>query len=665
MKAARNDLCPCGSGRKYKRCCSVAPTAAPAATRNAAIFPPLLVPTSPLMPAGPITEAGELATLAIEFARSLRIKPTNPAAAPPGEPGSTGGNTTQGQPTRVGSATARSAQEKFDRGNRLLLGGKVAAAITTLQAGLRLDPDNPVAHYDLGVAFLESQQLPEAIASFWRAIALKPDFQRALHNLGTAYNRQGDAWRAIAAYRQAVALAPGEASAHSRLGDLLFNVGEYQAGIEHYQRAAAIEPRTRLGRISRARAFVMQERYAEAEGVLRRSIALDPTDGAAHLELGHLLITLGRFEEAVARLEQALAIDPSLVDAYNVLTSAKRITEEDHPLITQMLLLLEQPSATDPERIILHYALGKAHNDLKDYAEVMRHFDAAHRLQHRYSRFDRGRWEKNVGGHIARFTSEFLASHASLGVKDEMPLLILGMPRSGTTLVEQIISSHPAVAAGGELRFWGERGRSWEDAGAEGLTPSYTRRLVEDYRATLRKISPTAARVTDKNPFNFIWIGLIHLVFPQARIIHCRRSPIDTCLSIYTTHFAEEKDYVHNRNDLVFYYRQYERLMAHWRALLPANRFFEVDYEELIVDRERLTRELVAFCGLVWDEACLRPEDNRRAVSTASLWQARQPVYRTSVERWRYYEPWLGELRDLLPRAGTTCPRNTSGLGPP
>jgi hypothetical protein len=171
--------------------------------------------------------------------------------------------------------------------------------------------------------------------------------------------------------------------------------------------------------------------------------------------------------------------------------------------------------------------------------------------------------------------------------------------------------------------------------------------LGADYLALLRRIGPDAARVTDKNPFNFLHLGAIQLTLPGSRAIHCRRDPIDTCLSVYFTRFATPLAFAYDRGDLVFYYRQYERLMAHWRALTPADRLLEIDYEALVSDREAVTRRMIAFCGLPWDAACLAPEGNSRRVNTASVWQARQPVYGSSVERWRRYEPWLGELGQL------------------
>jgi Sulfotransferase family len=277
------------------------------------------------------------------------------------------------------------------------------------------------------------------------------------------------------------------------------------------------------------------------------------------------------------------------------------------------------------------------------------HFDRANAIKRRTARFDRPELAEHVDRLVARYTPDFFAASEALGVHDETPLLILGMPRSGTTLVEQIVSRHPAVAAGGELRFWARRGMSSGIAEASYLSAEAGHGLAREYLALLCRIGPQAARVTDKAPFNHLRLGLVHLLLPQARIIHCRRHPVDICLSMYFTFFKERMDFAWAKADLAFAFRHYARLMEHWCAVLPRERFVEVDYEELIAGREAVTRQLVAFAGLDWHDACLSPERNARTVTTASLWQARQPVYSTSVARWRRYEPWLGELRELLP----------------
>ena len=296
----------------------------------------------------------------------------------------------------------------------------------------------------------------------------------------------------------------------------------------------------------------------------------------------------------------------------------------------------------------LDFAVGKALDDLGDYASAIRHFDAANRVRHSLSRFSRNLFAQRIDRLIGRFTGDFSAANRVIGRDDETPVPILGMPRSGTTLTERIISSHPRVGGGGELDFWNERGPAGVEAENNSLAVA-ANRPYGDYRRLLRNVAAEALRITDKMPFNFLWLGLVHLIFPNARIIHCRRNPIDTCLSIYTTQFTMRWDFASDRGDLAFYYRQYLCLMDHWRTVLPSDRLLDIDYEDVTADPEGAARRLIAFCGLDWDPACLQPERNRDAVRTASLWQARQPIYRHSVERWRHYEPWLGELRQLMP----------------
>ena len=395
---------------------------------------------------------------------------------------------------------------------------------------------------------------------------------------------------------------------------------------------------------------MLRGRAAQAERQLRDLVAREPSTAEAHLLLGQLLDDAGRFDEAAASFEQVLALDPGSAAAYHGLVTSRRLTEADRPLVPRIEKQLAGLGGSVHQQMTLHFAAGKALDDLQDYSRAIEHFDAANRIRARLSPFDRQDFTRQVDRLIASFTPEFFAHQAALGADDETPVLVLGMPRSGTTLVERIVSSHPAVAGGGELRFWRDsRGRlAAADPARRAEQAGEVRR---EYLALLRGIGPEALRVTDKMPFNFLWIGLVHLLLPRARIIHCRRTPIDTCLSIYQTQFTDNWGFAGDRGDLVAYYRQYQRLMDHWRGVLPADRLLEIDYEEATARPDAAARRRCRFCGLEWDDACLRPDRNPDAVKTASKWQARQPIYRTSVERWRRYEPWIGELRQLLPAA--------------
>ncbi len=440
-----------------------------------------------------------------------------------------------------------------------------------------------------------------------------------------------------------------------RLAERLLKAGRVEEAIEPLQQAAQLLPGTPAVLHTLGRTYLRARRIPEAIRWLERAIASQPdfapsrqSLAEAHLAQGRLLTEAGRFDDAAGSLERSIALAPSQGAASHALVSSRRLTEADRPLVARILSRLEAPELAERPRMTLHFAAGKALDDLGDYQGAIRHFDAANAIRARLCPFDRVVFEQRVDRLIARFTRELFAAHASVGGDDETPVLVLGMPRSGTTLVERILSSHPEVAGGGELPFWNEQGLRWADAPLAALAES-AEPMRGDYLRILRAIGPDALRVTDKMPFNFLWIGLVHLVLPRARVVHCRRNPVDTCLSIYATHFSSDWAAASDRGGLVSYYRQYLRLMAHWRTVLPSDRLLEVDYEDATASPEPAARRLVAFCGLDWDPACLQPERNRDTVRTASKWQARQPIYRTSVERWRHYEPWLGELRELLP----------------
>jgi tetratricopeptide (TPR) repeat protein len=541
-----------------------------------------------------------------------------------------------------------SAQSVIEVAASLLRAGKYEDAIAPLLEATRLAPFNASVLSDLGLAYLHCHRPSEAVPWLRRSLALRPNFAATHYHLGAALEETGGDAEALAAYQRAIALNPKLAKAHARIATFLVAKGVRREAAEAYDRAAAAAGNANFGQLFRIKALMARDQTEEAEERLRRLIERDPASAEAHRLLGHLLGEAGHFDEAVKHVERSIALQPQSVSDYSGLVAWRRLTEADRPLVSRMLSRLGDRDLSELDRMPLHFALGKALDDLQDYDGAMRHFDAANRIRHRLCRFDRNELERRIDRLIERFTGDFFAANRAIGSDDATPVLVLGMPRSGTTLTERIISSHSRVAGGGELEFWTFSGPALVTAATDTLAAA-AGRFQSDYRQALRGVSPDALRVTDKMPFNFLWLGLIHLNFPNARVIHCRRNPIDTCLSIYTNQFSTRWEFCSDRGDLAFYYRQYVSLMDHWRSALPPDRLLDVDYEELIADPERSARRLIAFCGLDWEPACLQPEHNRDRVRTASAWQARQPVYANSVERWRRYKPWLGELKHLSP----------------
>ncbi len=529
-----------------------------------------------------------------------------------------------------------------------LQAGRTEDAIEPLHRAALVQPSNPIIQHDLGLACLEVGRIPDAIQAFERAVDSNPGYADAYFRLGIAMEQLGNIGGAIVAYHRATQLLPSLTEAWFRAGALVYTLGHRDEAIGCFRRAAANGDNSSFARLGKARALLIEDRDQEAEQVLRKTLAIDPRNAMAHDLLGNLLSEFGRFDEARACFQRAIAIAPLLAGSYYDLVRCRPVSSDDDGLLQRMESALATPGLEAAQRLRVHLAIGKAAEDLGDYALAMQHFDAADNVRRGLATFDSAVFSTEIDRLIARCTPELIAREPALGIPDATPVLIIGMPRSGTTLVEQIVSMHPKAGAGGELNFWNERGAAWSRLSAAGNQTPFLAQAAADYLRVLRTIAPKAARVTDKMPFNFLWAGLIHMAFPRATIIHCRRAAVDTALSIHQTHFHPSLAFPTGSAELVAYFRSYQRLMDHWRSVLPADRFIEVDYEDLTRAPEPVIRRIIAACGLAWHDACLRPESNPRVVKTPSKWQTRQPIYRTSVARWRRYEPWLGPLRALV-----------------
>jgi len=526
--------------------------------------------------------------------------------------------------------------------------GRPAEAVAPLREAAARRPTDPGIQSELGRAWLETGEFANAIASLRQAVSLDAKLVDAWLRLGLAYERVGDPRSAMTCYDRATGVQPSFTEAWFRSGELAHGLGRMDDAIARFRRADETGPTTRFGRLGAARALLSMNLDRDAERVLREAVAADPDNAVAYDLLGHLLSNWGRFDDARACFTRAVEMAPHLVGSYYELVRCRRVTKAEQGLMEQMETVLSTPGLAPVQRQRLHLAMGKVADDLGDYGLAMTHFDAADALRPGSVTFDTAAFDQMIDGIIERCSPQAMAQASAPGGDAPVPILIVGMPRSGTTLVEQIVSSHPDAFAGGELPFWTERGATWHLEQAAASDANFLPRAAAQYLQFLRTIDGDSARVTDKMPFNVLWAGAIHLALPDAVIIHCRRAPIDTALSIHQTMFHPNLAFPTGGAKLVAYFRSYERLTRHWQRVLPAQRYLEVDYETLTRDPEPVIRRIIDACGLTWSDACLQPHLKPGVVRTPSKWQARQPINRDSVERWRRYEPYLGALRDLL-----------------
>ncbi len=505
----------------------------------------------------------------------------------------------------------------------------------------------------LGLCYVDSRNLAEAEAALRRAAAMAPNVTEVELSLARCLHLQGRTAEAATAVTDVLDRRALPTEALLAIGQSLLSQGYPAGAIQFGRRAVALSPEHAGAHSLLGRALLEAGHAAEAEAPLSKAVSL--TGGAdvhALAMLGAGLRAIGRTEEASGAFRHAIDLDPRQGYAFFSYAQNRRITETDRPFITQMQSLLQKDDLPPYQRSYLQYALGKSHEDLGEYEAAMSHYDEANRIEYRLKYggrpFDLTAYASTLQNTARQFSKEFIASRRGVGNPSTLPIFVVGMMRSGTTLVEQVLSSHPEIGAAGEQPFWTD---NWRDAiRSEGtdMGRSEIRTLTERYCAILRELAPGKRHVVDKMPNNRAGLGLLHLAFPQARIIHIRRHPVDTCLSIYATPRRSRVEFDHDRGNLVFAYREYLRIMEHWRAALPPDALLEVKYEDLVFAQERMTRRMISWLGLEWNDACLQPERNDRPVATLSVWQVRQPVFTTSVGRWRRFEPWLGEFRDLL-----------------
>jgi tetratricopeptide (TPR) repeat protein len=524
--------------------------------------------------------------------------------------------------------------------------GQAAAAADSCRRALELNPHYAEAHDNLGSAMLELGRPDEAAASYHRALEIQPDIAETHNNLGNAMLELGRTDEALASYRRALQVNPEFAEAHNNLGNGLRTLGQLDAAVAGYRRAIEIDPNFAGAHRNLGIALRLQGHTAEAIASCRRSLEIEPRSAATLTVLADASADNGQFVDAENLFKRAIGVEPESAEAWSGIARLRTMTRADAAWLAQAQRIADQPPAPRKE-IQLRYAIGKYCDDVGDFDQAFVHFRRANELtkQHR-TKHDRLQLTQIVDRIAQTYDTAWFEKARIHALESPLPVFIVGMLRSGTTLAEQILASHPAVFAAGELTHWNTAAAAYQ-ASSEHEASGLLRKRAHDYLQLLRGLSRGALRVVDKMPTNFAFLGLIHAALPNARIIHMRRNPIDTCLSIYFQDFEAAVSYANDLEDLAHYYTEYVRVMNHWRSTLPPQAILDVPYEGLVSDQETWSRRMLDFIGLPWDPRCLEFHATHRTVITASKWQVRQKISDSSVLRWRNYEKFLGPLLRL------------------
>ncbi|MBP2301870.1 tetratricopeptide repeat-containing sulfotransferase family protein [Azospirillum picis] len=580
--------------------------------------------------------------------------------------------------------------------------GKLAESAICLERVTAGDPNSPEAHNNLANTYMRLGRLDLAKRHYDQAVSLRPDYAEAHSNLGHLLCDLGRFEQAAAEARLAIDLNP-------RLGDAYLNLAQAESARNRLGEALrwvssllGIAPAHSGALGAKANILKQLDRLEEALDAATAAVAAAPQDAGVHNVLGEvqqalgrtdealasfeqaarlpgtvaeaagvngavLLMEAGRPEEALARFDAVLAANPRNVSAWSNRADLKSFSAGDPDIARMEALLGPQGVAGFLDRMRLHFALGKAYLDGGDSDRAFLHLGEGNRMKRSVVSFDAGATAAWMASIADAFPPALFDRLAGAGAPSDRPIFVLGMPRSGTTLVEQILASHPAVVGAGELgvlqNLIAETGAypgfvgALDEAGLAGLG--------DRYLAVVARRVGVGTHIVDKMPANFLYAGLIHLMLPNARIVHCRRDPVDTCLSCYTKLFAAEQQFAYDLSELGRFHRAYQELTAHWRRVLPADRFIEIEYEALVEDLDGETRRLLGALGLPWTDACLDFHRTARRVRTASLNQVRKPLYRSSVGRWRRHARHLAPLLSALGMEGGGGIQGAGGDGEP
>jgi tetratricopeptide (TPR) repeat protein len=565
-------------------------------------------------------------------------------------------------------------------------------AIIHYQVALKLAPNLVDSHIHCGIAYRMLKNYEKAIACLHIALNLDKTNAKAFHILGVIHAEMEDFNRALHCLECATGLAPDNPVYRVCFANVLEKASlEYEAGLQ-YHLACESNPNYFDGFNLYGAHLLKNRRHDEALECFEHAKLLAPQDLEIFDQLGHTYLGMGDTDAALDKFNAALLIEPerwsslhgvgkvyqetgksdAAMDIANkmmmidgdlptgyLLQSSIKKSHPDDKLAEHLLKFSNQADLKAETKIIANFALGKVFDDHKNYADAFKYYAIGNALKNKTLNYSKEEDKAKFTKLVEFFRADFFKEHEYLGIESDSPVVIVGMPRSGTTLTEQIISSHPKVIGAGEVDFWGRAASAvplrlttntpYPDCLNE-MKPEQAKDIANMYESTLQKIAGPKTKpthITDKMPHNFLNVGLVALLFPNVKIIHTKRDPVDTCLSIYFQNFNTAHPYAFDLSNLGFHYKQYERIMRHWHEVLPG-RIMDINYEDTISDPEFWSRKLIDHIGLEWDDACLAPHKLERSVKTASHWQVRQPIYKTSIQRWKNYEKFLEPLIEAL-----------------
>jgi tetratricopeptide (TPR) repeat protein len=496
--------------------------------------------------------------------------------------------------------------------------------------------------------FLSQGHYVEATGAYRELIAIDPKNPAVRNNLGAALFRQGLIREAEDLFNQAIELNPNFPDAYSNIGNALMLKGQFVEAEGYFRRALKLNPQLLDARVNLALTLTSVGRLRDAKPYLQKILKSTPRNSDALYGLALLSRAEGNFDEASALINRALEVNPDMPKALAALAGMRKMTSSDDIWLKRAQKVAE--NELDPvSEAELRFSIGKYYDDTGEFKRAFESYKRANDLlKPLMEPYDRAAHKNFVDTMIRVYTKEALGRKDSGGSVSERPVFVVGMPRSGTSLTEQIIASHPSAKGAGELMFWSRAAIEHSAAIETGsLGESARNKLAQAYLRLLETKSADALRVVDKAPLNSDFIGVIHAIFPNARFIYMQRDPIDTSLSCFFQRFVLSLNYTADLSDLADYYRQHRRLMMHWRSVLPPGSFLDVPYEDLVANQELWTHRILDFVGLEWDERCLEFHKTTREVATASYWQVRQKMNADSVRRWRRYEKFIAPLLTL------------------